>query len=37
MLVIVTGTYPLKSNKKAVEVFMKAYEKPMSYANNIGT
>ena len=36
MLVMVTGTYPLKSNKKVMEAYMKAYEKPMSYVNNIG-
>jgi len=37
MLVMVTGTYPLKSTKKIVEAFMKAYEKPMSHANQIGS
>jgi len=37
MLVMVTGTYPLKSTKKVVEAFMKAFEKPMSHANNIGS
>ncbi len=37
MLVMVTGTYPLKSNKKVVEAFMKASEKPMSHANSIGS
>ena len=37
MLVMVTGTYPLKSNKKVVEAFIKTSKKPMSHANNIGT
>jgi len=37
MLVMVTGTFPIKSTKKVVEAHRKSMEKPMSHANNIGS
>ena len=37
MLVMVTGTFPLKSTKKVMEADMKAMEKPMSHVKNIGS
>lgn len=37
MLKMVNSTYPLTRSKEVAEAFMKSSEKPLSYANRLGT
>ncbi len=37
MLVMVKGTFPLKSSKQVGEAFVKSMEKPITHSNLIGT